>query len=97
MRLLRILLQEAKDRQEDSKKQLRHLATEVKTYNNRLPKYDDRVEKLERYVAQKAEKVEEKRKLLSAEREKLKKLARSRVKQLIEYIFPITQLQPSRL
>lgn len=97
VRLLRILLQEAKDRQDDSKKQLRHLATEVKTYNNRLPKYDDRVEKLERYVSQKAEKVEEKRRLLSTEREKLKKLARSRVKQLIEYIFPITQLQPSRL
>lgn len=68
----------------------------MKASNIRLPKYDDRVEKLERYVVQKAEKVEESRSLLAEEKEKLKKLARSRVHQLIEYIFPISQLQPSK-
>lgn len=91
-----MLLQDAKEKQDKNKSRLKFLVNEVKASNIRLPKYDDRVEKLERYVVQKAEKVEESRILLAEEKEKLKKLARSRVHQLIEYIFPICQLQPSK-
>ncbi|GLV43336.1 Autophagy-related 14 [Carabus blaptoides fortunei] len=94
--LLKLLLQDAKDKQDKNKSRLKFLVNEVKASNIRLPKYDDRVEKLERYVIQKLEKVEESRSLLADEKAKLKKLARNRVHQLIEFIFPICQLQPSK-
>lgn len=89
-------MQEGKERQNKNNTRLRFLLDEIKASNVRLPKYDERVEKLERYVEQKMEKVEESKKSLSEEKEKIKKIARIRINQLIQYVFPITQIQPSK-
>lgn len=96
MRFLNLLLLEAKEKQTKNHSRLKFLSDEINASNVRIPKYDERVEKLTWYVEQKVEKVDEMRNTLKKEKEKVKKISRIRISQLIQYVFPITQVQPSK-
>lgn len=58
-----------------------------------LPKYEERVEKLETYVAGKREDIQRKSEELTLCQEQLKKLVKIRIQQLIQYIFPIAKVE----
>lgn len=58
-----------------------------------LPKYEERVEKLETYVAGKREDIQRKSNELTTCQEQLKKLVKFRIQQLIQYIFPISKVE----
>lgn len=96
IRFLKLLHQEAKEKQTKNNSRLKFLQDEIVASNIRLPKYDERVGRLERYVEERGEKVEKSRNVLAEEKEKLKKIARLRINQLIQYVFPIKPLHPSK-
>lgn len=58
-----------------------------------LPKYEERVEKLETYVGGKREDIQKKYEELTSCQEQLKKLVKIRIQQLIQYIFPISKVE----
>lgn len=62
----------------------------------RLPRHEERVEKINRYVVQLKGKQEKQKETVERKRQQLKKVIRIAAKQLIQYIFPLTQVEPSR-
>jgi len=62
--------------------------------SERLPKYQERVTRLESIARQSDEKVELHRKHLQAVQQKLKVVVKRRAEQLLKYIFPITEVIP---
>ncbi|KAF3427965.1 hypothetical protein E2986_08865 [Frieseomelitta varia] len=62
----------------------------------RLPRHEERVEKLHKYVTGLKAKQEKQKETVDRKRQQLKKIIRTAAKQLIKYIFPISELQPSR-
>lgn len=64
-------------------------------WNKTLPMYERKVQEIETNVAVRREKVERTRKTALEHQEKLKKLTRLRIRQLFEYIFPITTVKPN--
>ncbi|CAG9813648.1 unnamed protein product [Phaedon cochleariae] len=63
--------------------------------NRSLPKYDNKVQELENYVAVRREKVEKIRDTTREKQEELKKLVKIRIQQLFKYIFPISTVKPT--
>ncbi|CAK9814009.1 Beclin 1-associated autophagy-related key regulator [Anthophora quadrimaculata] len=62
----------------------------------RLPKHEERVEKLHRYVNGLRAKQEKQKEAVDRKRQQLKKVIRTAAKQLIQYIFPLSKVQPNR-
>ncbi|XP_033192765.1 beclin 1-associated autophagy-related key regulator isoform X1 [Bombus vosnesenskii] len=62
----------------------------------RLPRHEERVEKLHRYVTGLRAKQEKQKEAVDRKRQQLKKVIRTAAKQLIQYIFPLSKVQPSR-
>ncbi|XP_033216682.1 beclin 1-associated autophagy-related key regulator [Belonocnema kinseyi] len=62
----------------------------------RLPRHEERVEKLHRIVFGLKVKQEKQKETAERKRQQLKKVIRTAAKQLIQYIFPLTQVEPSR-
>lgn len=62
----------------------------------RLPRHEERVEKLNKFVAGLKILQEKQREAVDRKRQQLKKVIRTAAKQLIQYIFPLTQVDPNR-
>lgn len=62
----------------------------------RVPRHEDRIEKLHRYVNGLKVKQEKQKEAVDRKREQLKKVIRTAAKQLIQYIFPLSKVQPNR-
>lgn len=62
----------------------------------RLPRHEERVEKLHRFVVTLKVKQEKQKETVERKRQQLKKVIRIAAKQLIQYIFPLTQVEPSK-
>ncbi|XP_024938914.1 beclin 1-associated autophagy-related key regulator isoform X2 [Cephus cinctus] len=62
----------------------------------RLPRHEERVEKLHHFVAGLRVKQGKQKEAVDRKRQQLKKVIRTAAKQLIQYIFPLTQVQPNR-
>ncbi|XP_076638474.1 autophagy related protein 14 [Colletes latitarsis] len=62
----------------------------------RLPRHEERVEKLHRYVTGLRAKQEKQKEAVDRKRQQLKKVIRTAAKQLIQYIFPLSKVQSSR-
>ncbi|XP_054010557.1 beclin 1-associated autophagy-related key regulator [Hylaeus anthracinus] len=62
----------------------------------RLPRHEERVEKLHRYVTGLRAKQEKQKEAVDRKRQQLKKIIRTAAKQLIQYIFPLSKVQPNR-
>lgn len=62
----------------------------------RLPRHEERVEKLHRFVTGLKIKQEKQREAVDRKRQQLKKVIRIAAKQLIQYIFPLSQVEPDR-
>lgn len=60
----------------------------------RLPQYEERVKKLESYVKVKNTEKKDQEELLNKAQEQLKAVIRTSIKQLIDYIFPISIIKP---
>lgn len=62
----------------------------------RLPRHEERVEKLHRFVIGLKMKQEKQREAVDRKRQQLKKVIRIAAKQLVQYIFPLCQVEPNR-
>lgn len=62
----------------------------------RVPRHEDRIEKLHRYVNGLKVKQEKQKEAVDRKREQLKKVIRTAAKQLIQYIFPLSKVQPNK-
>ena len=62
--------------------------------STRLPRYEERVNKLERYVNQMVANITKQKAAVTKVHEQLKDVIRSSIQQLVEYIFPILPVQP---
>ncbi|XP_034192924.1 autophagy related protein 14 isoform X5 [Osmia lignaria lignaria] len=62
----------------------------------RLPRHEERVEELHRYVVGLIIKQEKQKQAVDRKRQQLKKVIRIAAKQLIQYIFPLSKVQPNR-
>ena len=89
-------MQEKREKQQVDSKKLKNLQQHNNALTTRLPKYEDKVGKLERYVEGKSEAIEKRRKTLSEKQIELKTVTKQRIQQLVKYIFPISNLKPSR-
>lgn len=62
----------------------------------RIPKHEERIDKIHRYVISLKGKQEKQKEAVDRKREQLKKVIRTAAKQLIQYIFPLSKVQPNR-
>lgn len=62
----------------------------------RLPRHEERVEKLHKYVIGLKIKQEKQRDFVEKKKQHLKKIIRTAAKQMIQYIFPLCQVESSR-
>lgn len=81
-------------RQKIHQDRLRTLTEKNEILNKTLPSYDQRVDKLELYNQTKYEEVQRSRNGLVAKQNELKTLIRKHITHLVNYIFPITYIQP---
>ncbi|XP_043478016.1 beclin 1-associated autophagy-related key regulator isoform X1 [Leptopilina heterotoma] len=96
IKLLQLLVNETKQSINRDNQRL-HVLNEVNSQLAlRLPRHEERVEKINRYVVQLKGKQEKQKETVERKRQQLKKVIRIAAKQLIQYIFPLTQVEPSR-
>lgn len=62
----------------------------------KLPKHEEQVEKLRKHVIELKVKQEKQKESVERKRHQLKKVIRTAAKQLIQYIFPLSQVEPSK-
>ncbi|XP_063994053.1 beclin 1-associated autophagy-related key regulator isoform X2 [Diachasmimorpha longicaudata] len=62
----------------------------------RLPRHEERVEKLQKYVNGLKMKQEKQKEAVDRKRQQLKKVIRTAAKQLIQYIFPLSKVEVNR-
>lgn len=60
----------------------------------RLPQHEDRVQKLHKYVHNFRMKQEKQRDVVERKKQQLRKVIKTAASQLIEYIFPLFQVEP---
>ncbi|KAB0803853.1 hypothetical protein PPYR_00823 [Photinus pyralis] len=94
IRILQNAVKEKKERQVLLKNELIDIRHKNEKMSKSLPKYEEKVEELGCYVEGKEEKIKKAKMELEKKQRDLKQLTRVRIKQLIEYIFPITLVQP---
>ncbi|XP_034942631.1 beclin 1-associated autophagy-related key regulator [Chelonus insularis] len=96
VRLLQALVNETKQSIYKGNQRLNVLKDINSQLVQRLPKHEERVEKLHRYVNNLKIKQEKKREDVDRKRQQLKKVIRAAAKQLVQYIFPLSQVEPER-
>jgi hypothetical protein len=62
----------------------------------KLPRHEEQVEKLRRRVIDLKVKHEKQKESVERKRQQLKKVIRIAAKQLIQYIFPLSQVEPTK-
>lgn len=96
VRLLQLLVNETRQSINRGNQRLNILKDVNSQLALRLPRHEERVEKLHRYVNGLCIKQEKQKEAVDRKRQQLKKVIRTAAKQLIQYIFPLSQVQPSR-
>lgn len=91
---IKLAVNEKREKQKLRKKQLTELVHKNEKLEKSLPKYREKVEELGCYVESKEDNIQESKRKLEKKRQDLKQLIRVRISQLIQYIFPITIVQP---
>ena len=76
------------------KPRIQLLSQQCQERSTRLPRYEERVNKLERYVNQMVANITKQQTAVTKVHEQLKGVIRSSIQQLVEYIFPILPVQP---
>ncbi|XP_067002643.1 beclin 1-associated autophagy-related key regulator [Anabrus simplex] len=94
IRFLRLLMEDTKQKITESEYKTATVSEINQHRSERLPRYEERVCKLERYVIQMAADTEKQRRLVHQMQHELKKVIRASIQQLVQYIFPIAQVQP---
>ncbi|CAG2054163.1 unnamed protein product [Timema podura] len=93
--LLRTLVQEKKKNINKGETEKANLTKTNRERSVRLPRYEEKVGKMEHYVRQWQHNVKKQQRALEAVHQDLKEVIRSSVQQLVTYIFPITAVQPA--
>ncbi|XP_022196498.2 beclin 1-associated autophagy-related key regulator [Nilaparvata lugens] len=94
IKLLKLLIQEKEKKVNDRKKRSMELHASNETLRQRLPKYRDRVRKLEELVrGSSSDAISQRRKLTQLQLD-IKQRVRTNLQHLVEYIFPISVVQP---
>ncbi|XP_071554674.1 beclin 1-associated autophagy-related key regulator [Temnothorax nylanderi] len=96
VRLLQSLVNETKQSIFRGQQRLNVLKDVNHQLGFRVPRHEDRIEKLHRYVNGLKVKQEKQKEAVDRKREQLKKVIRTAAKQLIQYIFPLSKVQPNR-
>ncbi|KAK2581993.1 hypothetical protein KPH14_002429 [Odynerus spinipes] len=96
VRLLQLLINETRQSINRGNQRLNILKDVNSQLALRLPRHEERVEKLHRYVNGLCIKQEKQKDAVDRKRQQLKKVIRTAAKQLIQYIFPLSQVQPNR-
>lgn len=91
---LRLALEEARKNKETNIRKLTDLKHRNYKLSISLPKYEDKVEKLGTYVAGKREDIQRNHDVLANYQQELKTVTKLRIQQLINYIFPISKVEP---
>lgn len=68
----------------------------LKSASQTLPLYKDKVNRLQTFVVHHNNDVASRRQRLNEVHEELKRVSRTRIHELVNYIFPISAVQPSR-
>ncbi|XP_069689338.1 beclin 1-associated autophagy-related key regulator [Periplaneta americana] len=92
--LLRMLIQEKKKNLEEGKPKISSMVKQSQERSARLPRYEERVCKLERYVNQMEMNVTTQAEGVQRVQQQLKDVIRASIQQLVQYIFPIIPVQP---
>ncbi|KAF5292929.1 hypothetical protein FQA39_LY13809 [Lamprigera yunnana] len=92
--ILKLAINEKKEKQIQRKYELSEIRNKNEKLSKSLPKYEEKVEELGCYVEGKEEKIQKSKLEWEKKQQELKHLTRVRIKQLIDYIFPITLVQP---
>lgn len=96
VRLLQSLVNETKQSINRGNQRLNILKDVNSQLTLRVPRHEDRIEKLHRYVNGLKAKQEKQKEAVDRKREQLKKVIRTAAKQLIQYIFPLSKVQPNK-
>ncbi|KAF7990810.1 hypothetical protein HCN44_000615 [Aphidius gifuensis] len=96
IRLLYILVNETKQSINRGNQCLNYLKDSNSQLALRLPRHEERVEKLHKYVIGLKIKQEKQREFVEKKKQHLKKIIRTAAKQMIQYIFPLCQVESSR-
>ena len=62
----------------------------------RLPRHEERVEKVHGMVSKLKVKQDKQKETVERKRQQLKRVIRTASKQLVQYIFPLSQVEPSK-
>lgn len=92
--ILKLALEEARKKKESNVRKLTELKQRNYKLSISLPKYEEKVEKLGTYVAGKREDIQRNQDILEKYQQELKTVTKVRIQQLIQYIFPITKVDP---
>lgn len=92
--MLKYAIDDKMIKQQYNKTRLQEMQLKNEKLMRSLPKYEERVIKLESYVAGKREESEGKFKTLMENQECIQKLRKKRVSQLVRIIFPIKIVEP---
>lgn len=90
---LQLALDEKKVKNEYNVYKLKELKQKNEKLSKSLPKYEEKVERFESYVAGKQEDTQKSKELLQKYQEQLKSITKVRIQQLIRYIFPISRVE----
>lgn len=91
---MKLAIEEKKEKQKNFKTHLITLTESNEKLVRSLPKYEERVEKLESCVSNKKEEIERNKEKLIEIQKELQIISKVRIQQLIKYIFPIKHVQP---
>ncbi|KAL1460804.1 hypothetical protein WDU94_012748 [Cyamophila willieti] len=95
IRLTKYCIKEVQERLHKRKEKLNHIKEENNKYSSRLPSFGKRMLKYENYIKEQKNKLTSKQNELERIQNKIKHIARINMKQLVEFIFPITIVQPA--
>lgn len=95
IRLTKYCIKEVQERLYKKKERLNHIREENKKYSSRLPSFGKKMSKYENYIKDQKNKLSAKQSQLDKVQNKIKHIASINIKQLVEYIFPITIVQPA--
>lgn len=73
--------------------ELREINSQI---DSRLPKHEERVEKIRKLVMDQKAKQEKHKESMERKRQQLKKVIRTATRHLIKYIFPLGKVEPSK-
>ncbi|XP_076042702.1 autophagy related protein 14 [Oratosquilla oratoria] len=95
LKLLRLILVKTKENIEHTKSQSRELEKNNAVLRLQLPDQWKRLQVMKETAAKKQERLQEKRQELQVCESQLKEVIRGNVKELVTYVFPITQVTPT--